>query len=168
MGDLEVVHDNAKEMAALVHVDEQRSWGPAMVGPNAGELLAAWVAAMPFDPTILDERVAVQLFKDWLRDMAGQSTEAAATPTVGPLEPIRGSEVGAERLADRTAAESAADPPAGQPADTDLEADAGTPATVIVCPLCAGTKFVTVDEGEPAQPCGMCQGVGMVTLAATP
>jgi hypothetical protein len=165
MADIEVIYDSAKEFAAIVNIDTRAGWGPAFVGPNAGQVLQLWVDAMPFDPTLLNQDAAVAIFQDWLQQMAAIPPEPAATPPDSPLGPPNGAGVDEAALATAVAAASGAEPPDPQPADTDVEADPGAPPTVSTCPLCGGAKTVTNDETGEITPCGMCSGTGVVRMA---
>lgn len=168
MAHLEVVYDPAKEMAAIVNVDERQSWGPAMVGPDAGQLLQTWLDAMPFDVAILDVNIATQLFQEWLVEMVNVAAAPAPTPDIRPVEPMGDGGLVEAARAETEAADGRGEPPEPAPADADLEANEGTPATVIVCPLCNGDKYVDVDGDGNRQPCGMCHTLGIVTMAGTP
>lgn len=164
MANLVVVYDADKEMAAVVDTDERRSWGPAMVGPDAGDMLQTWIGAMPFDVTILDGRVAAQLFTEWLADMVKGATETPGEAPDGSLESMGSGSLDEALRAEAEASQAGAEPPEPGPADTDVEANEGTPATVIVCPLCNGAKQVQVGDPPEWRECDMCHAVGVVKM----
>lgn len=164
MANLVVVYDADKEMAAIVDTDERRSWGPAMVGPDAGDMLQTWIERMPFDVTILDERVAAQLFTEWLADMVKGATETPPTADPGPLEPLGSGSLDEAPRAEHEAAEAGDGPPEPQPADTDPEANEGTPDTWVNCPLCNGAKQVQVGDPPEWRECDMCHALGVIRM----
>lgn len=165
MAHLEVIYDPAKQMAAVVNVDEQRSWGPAMIGPDAGEILQTWVTATPFDVSILADYDACQAFASFLQVVAGVASDQAPTPPDSPLEPSGGPDLDGAALAQREAADGGAQPPEPQPADTDMEADQGAPPSVVTCPLCSG-EGSTNDGADGARvTCAMCGGAKVVRMA---
>ncbi len=165
MADIEVIYDPQKEFAAIVNLDTRSGWGPAFIGPNAGNVLQLWVDAMPFDVTILSDDAATAVFTGWLEEMAGSPTQEAPTPPESPVEPVGGDPVGEDALAQWTAENLPDGPPEPAPADTDVEADEGTPATFVTCPLCNGAKQVTDDETGEVTECNMCHGLGVIQMA---
>lgn len=187
MADLEVVYDPAKEMATIVNVDERRGWGPAMIGPDAGIILQAFIDSMPFDVSVLNEYDACQVFNGFLDGLAAGATETATPDTDSPVV-----ESGSAGVADETVpgAEHGAptdQPPGPAPADTDtgVEVDQGETDQVIpphdpafglepvaeshftreTCVMCDGNGTVQISPDEPAAQCGMCKGQGSVLVS---
>jgi hypothetical protein len=165
MTDIEVIYDPVKELACIINLDTRLGWGPAFIGPNAGNVLQLWIDSLPFDPTLLTDYQAASVFDDWLQQMAASPAEAASSPPVSPVEPLDGAGLAHDALAQAEAAASGGEPPEPQPADTDVEEDASTPPTVSTCPLCAGARTVVNDETGEVTPCGMCSGTGVVRMA---
>lgn len=165
MADIEVIYDPAKEFAAIINLDTRSGWGPAFIGPNAGNVLQLWVDAMPFDVTILSEDAALTVFTDWLQEMAGAPTQEAPTPPDSPVEPMGADPVGEWASAEVEAHNARTEPPEPGPADTDMEADESPPDTFVNCPLCNGTKTVVDDETGEVTPCNMCAGMGVIRMA---
>jgi hypothetical protein len=164
MADIEVIYDPVKELAAIVNLDDRCGWGPAFIGPNAGNVLQLFVDSMPFDVTAVHGTTAGVIFLEWLENMAATAPESAATPSVGPVESPDRPFLDGAPLAEAVASASGAEPPEPQPADTDMEADSSAPPTVITCPLCAGAKTVTNDETGEIGTCGMCGATGVVRM----
>lgn len=160
MADLEVIHDPAKEMAAIVNVDTQMGWGPAMIGPDAGLVLQAFIDAMPIDISTLTEYSATQAFKSFLGRALDVDAAMGATPPAGALEPLDDSDVAAAALAESEAREAGREPPAPAPADTDPPAPEAAPSQVVPCFNCDGSGMIEFGDGSPSQRCNMCQGTG--------
>lgn len=166
MAELEVIYDPAKELACIVNVDERMGWGPAMIGPNAGQILQAFIDTAPFDLTLLGSFDAQRAFTSFL-ERAGLAAPAPETESDTPpvVETGNGSvDYGnAAAEAEATAATSVPDP---APADTDAEAGESTTPTVIDCPNCGGSGEQTNGETGATEVCGMCQGRKKLTIAA--
>lgn len=167
MADLEVIYDPAKEYAAIVNIDDRCGWGPAMVGPNAGTILQAFLDAMPTRIDKLGTYEATTLFQDWFDETFLPASETASTPPVGPVESPDGPSVDqtppdASEVRDgpETASEAG-------PSGTGVEADSGAQATVVLCPLCSGTGVTADGEDGSTKTCAMCNGDKVVTLGAT-
>lgn len=164
--DLIVIYDPELQMAALVNTAERIGWGPAMVGPQAGAILNAFVDTTPFDLTLLAGYEAKKAFDSFLQS-AGLDAPPEETSVVNdPVEQAATeSMANGNALAEYEAAGSS-DIPAEQPADTDTQPEPEPQETttpqgqVIDCPNCNGTG-----QADGAQ-CGMCQGNGKLTIAA--
>lgn len=166
MSELEVVYDPVKEYAAVVDIDNRCGWGPAMVGPNAGTILQAFLDAMPTRIDKLGTYEATTLFQDWFDETFLPAAETAASPPVGAVEPLGGADVD-ETPPDRTGpGDGLSEPPEPQPADTDMEADQGAKATLVLCPLCAGNGVTADGEDGATKTCAMCNGDKVVALGA--
>jgi hypothetical protein len=165
MAHIEVIYDPQKELAAIVDLDTQEAYGPAMIGPDAGSVLEMWLETLPFDITLLDHHAAVTAFRGSVLRAYGEAAPEAATSPTRPVEPGDGQPVDGEALAEFEAAQAGAGPPEPQPADTDVAADQGTPPTVVTCPLCSGAKVLVDDETGEQAACGMCRGTGLVSMA---
>ena len=158
MADLTVIYDPESEIAAIVNVDDRCGWGPAMIGPNAQEVLQAFIDSHPYDVTIYPASYVQQAFQSFLDTIGGggQSAPAQGDPVAAESPGGTGVDGGAP-LAQAEAA-NATDTPGPQPADTDMEADQGEAPQVMKCPLC------TMDGGEPTglaedgTQCPMCHG----------
>jgi hypothetical protein len=161
---LEVIFDPVKELAAIVNVDERRSWGPAMIGPNAGAYLDGWLAAMPFDPVILDEGTACEVFVSFLAELGDALDEIPPTPDIEPLEPIHGRGMEDAALAEAVASASGAEPPSPQPADTDVAGDESPPSAVVDCPNCNGLGKLDFGGDTELVRCNMCKGTGQLEM----
>lgn len=165
MATIEVIYDPVKEYGAIINTDTGMAWGPAMNGPVAGELLQGWVDAMPFDVTILDQETAGRVFGDFLEELVKGAEQVPSTAPTSAVEPPSADGLGHDALAQAEASAAGGEPPEPQPADTDPEADQGTEATWVTCPLCQGAKqVVDVDTGE-ATDCGMCGQTGVIKMA---
>lgn len=164
MADIEVIFDPVKEYAAIVNIDTRRSWGPAMVGPQAGNILQTWVDTMPFDVTYLHEAEATTVFLIWLEDVVKGATEEAPTAPVGPVEPLDGDGLVQAAQAEDEAVAAGGQPPDAGPADTDMAPDASQAPAVVTCPLCTGAG-VTSDGADGASvTCAMCGGAKAVRM----
>lgn len=167
MTELVVVFDPAQEMAAIVNVDEQCAWGPAMIGPNAGDILRAFLDTVPFDVTVMSAMTAQEAFSSFLLQ-AGLLADAAATE--GDNSPVveqgdASLDYGAAR-AEAEAVNATSTPPP-QPADTDMDVNASPTHQMIKCPNCEGKGMIEFGGGEPPQQCGMCSGKGTLVVAMT-
>lgn len=166
MAELEVIYDPDMQIAAVVNVDEQCGWGPAMIGPNAKQLLTLFIDTVPFDVSQLASSEATAAFKSFLEqaNLAGGATTAAggnvaAKPDGNP--PVDE----AAALAQREAANSGdVSPPA--PADTDTPTEGESTQAVITCPNCNGTTTTNDGPEGTAVPCGFCKGLGHVKATA--
>jgi hypothetical protein len=167
MADIEVIFDPVKEMATIVNLDTRAGWGPAMIGPDAGTILQAFVDSMPFDVTVLHDYQAVVAFTSFLDALGSGTATPAATAALSPLEQAGASRVDEDTLADLVAAASGPEPPDPQPADPDPEAAEGPPLTVVRCYNCNGAGKIEFGDGtEPAR-CNMCQGTGKLEMPVT-
>lgn len=165
MADLEVIFDPDKEMACIVNTESHMGFGPAMIGPFAGQVLQAFIDATPFDVSLLTEHGAAAAFASFLETQAAPAAATPANPDLSPLGPIGGPRVDDGRLEDRTAAESGAEPPAVQPADTDEPAPDTAASSVVTCFNCNGAGVIEFGGDEPSQRCNMCQGTGKILQA---
>lgn len=164
MAELEVIFDPVKNLAAVVDVDNQVGWGPAMIGPDAGSILEAWIDTTPFDMSDLGSYQARDLFRSFLSRV--QDSRGGGSPPAGDVAKAEpgATDVVAARSADAEAAAGGGEPPPPAPADTDVEADTGATPATMKCPNCKGTgQTHDGPEGVAAQ-CGMCQGSGNVTV----
>lgn len=165
---LMVIFDPELEMAAIVNTELRVGWGPAMVGPQAGVILNAFIETTPFDITHFNSYDVKRAFDSFL-ESAGLEAGTPETPiTENPVESDTGAQLAnGNALAERTATGSTDVPPA-QPADTDQPAATETTETaspsgqVIDCPNCGGSG------NADGSTCGMCGGHGKLTIAATP
>lgn len=148
MADFIVIYDPQKEVAAIVDADNRVGFGPAMIGPNAEDLLTAFVETIPYDIT----EVSSYTLRDWFERFVTSFPQPAETPAgsagadtvaVGPDTGVAGA-----ALAEHTAAASAGEPPAPAPADADLEANPGE------------TDQVTPDPGTGGAPTSQAEGAG--------
>lgn len=165
MANLVVIYDSDRELAAIVDTDTRMGWGPAMIGPQAGDILAGWVESMPFDVGILDPHTANRVFQEWVEGLVAAASQAAPASLDGSLEPSGGPSLDSSPP-DRTGpADGGTEPPAPAPADTDMEADAGPPPTVVQCPLCGGDGVTADGEDGATKTCPMCAGTKVVRMA---
>jgi hypothetical protein len=162
-----VIFDPVQELAAIINIDDRIGWGPTMIGPQAGELLSAFVDGLPFDISEVGSFQARDFFESWFQRLEGiaETTPEAAGSPVGDM-----ANAGLDGRTDSALASMEAgrdDPPPAQPADTDMGANPGetppevtaTPAFVqaspaaqeIDCPACNGT---------PKADCPVCHGSG--------
>jgi hypothetical protein len=166
MAELEVIYDPAKELAAIINVDDRCGWGPAMLGPQAGQILQAFLDTAPFDLSLLSTYDATRAFTSFLESSGLAAPPAGAEgDTVAPQSDGGGSMDYPDRLAEAEAA-GATDVPAPGPADTDAPEGASTSPTVIDCPNCQGSGEQTNGETGAVEVCGMCQGKRQLTIAA--
>lgn len=165
MAELEVIYDPAKELAAIVNVDNREGWGPAMIGPQAGQILQAFIDTAPFDLTLLSSYDAVKAFTSFLErtGLAAPATETASD-TVAPVNGGSASMDYEQRAAEQEAA-AASDVPPLAPADTDEPETESASPTVIDCPNCGGSGEQTNGETGAVEVCGMCQGKKTLTIA---
>jgi len=161
-----IVHDADKEIATFVDADTQQGYGPAVIGPDAAQLLQEFIDALPFDAGALDSYALAAAFQSHAARMAGPDAEAASAPPAPPVEQIGDTDVaGGDKLADATAA-AATDVPAPQPADTDQTASAPTPVSVVACHACQGEGKLDLGDGQGPVTCNMCQGTGKIAVPA--
>lgn len=166
MADVEVIYDPAKELAAIVNVETREGWGPAMIGPQAGAILQAFIDTAPFDLTLLSSYDAARAFTSFLESSGLAAPEAASeSDPVAPVESGNGS-VDYQNAAAEAEATAAGDVPAPGPADTDEPEGESTTPTVIDCPNCNGSGEQTNGETGAVEVCGMCQGKKQLTIAA--
>lgn len=123
MSDLTVIFDKDLEIGAIVDLDTNQGWGPICVGPQGGELLAAFVAGMPFDMTMLTPEQAKSIFMSVFQDQAAASAQAAGQTPTGPVESAGDPTANEQAQATAEAVAAAGEPPAPAPADTDMAAD---------------------------------------------
>jgi len=186
MADLVVIYDPVLEMGAIVDVDEQASWGPAMVGPQAADILQAFLDSVPFDMTTMPTMFVTDAFRSFLDRIVAAAPQTQAPPDSDAV--VQQANPG---MADGTVVTTAQgaptdEPPAPAPHDTDasVETHAGetdqvmqpgaaySPAGAIEppqyqqCVLCDGLGVVSQGEGQAPQPCGMCGGKGKVPVVA--
>lgn len=161
---LVVVFDADKEMAAIVDTDSRMGWGPAMVGPAAGEILQGFIESMPFDVGVVGSAVAAHIFQQWIDGLTATAAQAAPTSPDSPLE-SPGNPTVDQTPPDRTGpADGGSEPPESGPADTDMEADEGAAPTVVPCPLCGGTGVTADGEDGATNTCAMCAGTKVVRM----
>lgn len=166
MASLIIIHDTQREIATFVDADTQQGYGPALIGPDAGDDLQAFVDAMPFDVGALTPEQLTAVFQDFAQRLAQPAPEAPAAPSPAPVEQIGDTGVAAgAQLADATAA-AATDVPAPQPADTDDAAAPATPVTIIACHACQGEGTLDLGDGQGPVTCNMCQGTGQIAVRA--
>ena len=166
MAELEVIYDPAKEVAAIVNVDQRCAWGPAMVGPNAGRILETFIDTVPFVISELSTHDAVAAFTSFL-DRVGMASQEATAATDSPSpQPDGHPAVDATAAAAEAEAHNAGDVPAPGPADADMEAHEGATPEVRECPNCQGTGSVTAGDPPISRQCPMCQGAKTVTVNA--
>lgn len=166
MASLIIVYDPEREIATFVDADTQRGYGPAVIGPDAGDLLQQFTEAMPFDIGKLPSDTLLELFQDFAEHMAQPAAEAPPAPAAPPVEQIGDTGVAAgDKLADATAA-AATDVPAPAPADTDTGAASPTPVRVVDCHACQGEGKLDLGDGQGPVTCNMCQGTGTIAVPA--
>lgn len=165
MTSLVVIYDSDRELAAIVDTDGRCGWGPAMIGPNAGEILNGWIESMPFDVGMLPPDVARLVFQEWIDGLVAAATETAAPSPDSPLEPPVDQGVAWTAEDEPGPAYESAEPPGPQPADTDMEADASPPPQVVDCPLCGATGVTSDGEDGATKVCPMCEGRKVVRMA---
>jgi hypothetical protein len=105
-----------------------------MVGPQAGEILQAFIDGLPFDISELPSETCHAFFASWFQRVAGEILDDAL-----PGDDVASVRVGDQEMADaaRAAFEAshAGDPPPGlQSADTDMAAAAGHVGPVTASP----------------------------------
>lgn len=165
MAELEVIYDPAKELACIINVDDRCGWGPAMIGPQAGNILQAFLDTAPFDLSLLGTYDATRAFTSFLESSGLAAPETTAEgETVAPVEGGNAGMDNGNALAEAEAT-GAGDVPAPAPADTDDDTPESTTPQVIDCPGCNGQGTTQYDPEQPAVTCGMCQGKGKLTVA---
>ena len=164
MANLVVVYDAAKEMAAIVDTDARMGWGPAMVGPYAGEMLEGFITSIPFDVGLLDAHQANRAFQEWLDGLGATAMETAVTAPVGTLEPSGDSGGDEPPIPPEWGLGGSQDAPEPQSADTDPDAGPGTAHTLVLCPLCGGVGSTSDGEDGATRTCAMCKGAKVVPL----
>lgn len=165
MADVEVIYDPVKEMACIVNVDTRQGWGPAMIGPHAGEMLQAFVDAAPFDITLMKPDTAAEAFSQFLDQLAGRILDSEGETDTGAVERGGDSDLGVAGDDLLTAAVEADSRNADAPADTDQGAQEAPPAQVVTCFNCNGKKVIEFGDGSEPQRCNMCQGTGKILQA---
>lgn len=166
MAELMVIYDPELNVAAIVNIDEQCGWGPAMPGNNCQAILEQFVHGTPFDVSVLEPEDATRLFLSFLA-----ATGAIDDGTPGTTEPLAQAptpaipDADAAALAEREA-HNATDVPQAQPADTDMEAHPSAPDQVMRCVNCNGAGTINFGDDMPAQQCNMCKGTGKITVGA--
>lgn len=148
MADLQVVYDPTIEVAAIVDLDRNMSWGPMCPGPQGGSLLQAFIDGMPFDITILSSEQARDIFLQVFQEDAAKSAAAATSGDSSPVEPAGTVTSSDTALATADAVANAGAPPAPAPADADMAADQSQTATVSDPPTQAATESATLPVGE--------------------
>lgn len=166
MADLEVIYDPNKELACIVHVDSRMGWGPAMIGPQAGNLLQAFLDTTPFDVSELDSYAATAAFTSFLERAGIKITPETTPDNQGSMDYTTTAAMDNGNALAEAEAVASSDVPAPQPADTDTPPDQSTAPTVVGCPNCQGTGSVRFGDDEAPQTCGMCNGSGKVTVQA--
>lgn len=164
MANPQIIYDPALEIAAFVDIDTRQGWGPAFIGPGADDVLRAWMDTMPLDVGVMSGDDAQLTFVGWLSAKMSATPEAPPASPNGPVEPMGGQGLDSTPP-DRTGpADGLSEPPEPAPADTDMEADQGTPPTVVQCPLCGGAGVTTDSEDGTTTTCAMCQGTKVVRM----
>lgn len=167
MANLEVIYDPAKEIGAVVNLDNGTPLGPVMIGPAAGDILQAWLDATPFDVAGLDAFTAQSAFLSFLERNAPPDEVASDASDNGQVVAQPGVTADdAVALADREAVH-ASDVPDAQPADTDSEAQENPVTVTVRCWNCEGTGMVSFGDDQADARCGMCDGTGKIQQAAT-
>ena len=166
MAELQVIYDPNLELAAIVNVDERMGWGPAMIGPQAGNILQAFIDTCPFDVSEMDAYTAARTFASFLDNAGLAAPDTTPTPETGTVDTSADTGVDTANALAEAEATNAGDVPAEQPADTDTPQDTSTAPTVINCPNCNGSGSIQFGDGEAPQTCGMCGGRGKVTVGA--
>lgn len=166
MGELVVIFDRDKEVAALVDMEDRIGRGPAMIGPSAGDMLEAFLQTIPYDLT----GVSSYELRRWFEQFAGPP--AAPTPPPAAETPAHAVDGGTDtdvadaELAERESVEATSTPPP-QPADADTPEPAPQTASVVqTCPACNGTGNVPGAEEGQLTTCNLCTGSGRVTIQA--
>jgi hypothetical protein len=164
--DLIVVFDREKEIAVAVDTENRVGFGPGMIGPDAGEVLEAFYASIPYDL----EEASSYMVRGWFETFAetypfpqAPTTAAATENTVAADDPA-GSDGGAA-LANATAA-AATDVPGEQPADTDPEASPPPVTETVTCWNCNGRGTIATDDKGGTIVCGICAGKGTLQQQA--
>lgn len=157
--DLIVIYDAEKEIAAAVDADTRLAFGPAMIGANAGDVLEAFFATIPYD---VDEVGSFQLrawFEQFLESLPATDVTPPQSDTADTVEQDGRVDMAAtESLAEQEARQHS-DTPAEQPADADMEADEGPPEYVGECWACGGNGTVPAGPNETVM-CTVCEGTG--------
>lgn len=162
MAELAVIYDPALEVAAIINLDEQRAFGPAMVGPEAGEVLQAFIDATPFDLSELGTIEACLAFGSFLDRMVNPAEVAPDQADNGQVVTSPSADVGGGDALAQAEAAGASDVPPPPPADTDEVSDTPTKTVTAPCFNCDGSGMVEFGDGSPAQRCGMCGGTGKI------
>lgn len=166
MADLVVIYDPTFEVASIVDLDKLIGWGPMLKGTDAQEILEGFIAAAPFDVSILTSEQAKEVFWSMPDAIKGATAPEAGAIDPGPVgddsQPT-GSELGAAEAE----ATNAGTVPAVQPADTDAESTApdtaGAEVTTDAPPIVPVVEVPSVGAtdtvGQPMN-CGLCNSDG--------
>lgn len=185
MPDFQVIYDADQEIGAIVDLEEGVSIGPAMIGPMAGQALAAFMVDIGSAADVLTHSQMVDAFGKFMDGLANQSASETQTSVPNTVVPPADSGLSNETMAMAEAHDNAGAPPLAGPSDTDPGAatdtqtaqvtmppgtqapdtsmfqPAGTPeqptTRTMACPGCSG-------QGDPS--CPVCHGTGQMEIPA--
>ena len=157
----DIITDPGKELSVLVDAELGRALGPVASGPNAEQVLEAFVGALGVDPSLLQHWEISFRWSQYLEALIGDVQHEHAPPADEGPEPWSEDHATAAEAAaagDPVAQEATANPPAAEsvvPTEPAVEPSSGSDTTSTPEPIAGAAvaeATAAASGGEPPAP----------------